>query len=399
MRIYDGDFTVRNIIADCTSRPHRAHPLGLDGPKDGTQIDLEKLNERLAEIPVEEIRRRRRRMNIFCEEVLVSADPDRGVEFNSLLMILAHYKVINDNKSLRLEEFLRRRARLQRVEEAVRRNVVVGFFDTLYWARRFRKSLEAKKNARMTMVPQLDVPEIYIQDDGDVDVTNAGLRTPSAPSTPIDHQAMSWTVGSDMGTPTFTIDPSASRPGLLDRSSSVQISPLASPTRPRAFSNTSPSETRDIPEDWHFAEALIEGYNRSRSPSPSPQHLDPDATSDAYGGLGLGAGARSRAQTLSATSPEARPRAGTLSVAGTPSAGVRSRAASSVNQQNVLDVLDTSAWGESIRRSFTTRGSIAGTRGSALRDASVEPMPPIPDTRPSTSSHAEGHDHEHTHER
>ena len=396
MRIYDGDFTVRNIIADCTSRPHRAHPLGLDGPKDSPQIDLEKLNERLSEIPVDEIRRRRRRMNIFFEEVLVSADPDRGVEFNSLLMILAHYKVINDNKSLRLEEFLRRRARLQRVEEAVRRNVVVGFFDTLYWARRFRKSLEAKKNARMTMVPQLDVPEIYIQDDDD-NVADSGRRTPSAPSTPIDHQTMSWTAGSDVGTPTFTIDPSASRSNI-DRSNSIQISPLASPTRPRTYSNVSPSDMRDIPEDWHFAEALIEGYNRSRSPSPSPQHLDPDATSDAYGGVGLGAGPRSRAQTLTATSPESRPRAGTLSVAGTPSAGVRSRAASSVNQQSVLDVLDTSAWGESIRRSFTTRGSTVGPR-STSREPSAEPMPSVPDTRPSSSSHAEGLDHGHPHER
>lgn len=40
-------------------------------------------------------------MNIFYEEVLVSSDPDRGVQFTSLLMILAHHKVINDNKSLR----------------------------------------------------------------------------------------------------------------------------------------------------------------------------------------------------------------------------------------------------------------------------------------------------------
>lgn len=31
----------------------------------------------------------------------------------------------------RLEEFLRRRARLQRVEEEVRRRIVVGFFDTM----------------------------------------------------------------------------------------------------------------------------------------------------------------------------------------------------------------------------------------------------------------------------
>ncbi|KAI4729071.1 hypothetical protein E4T49_03176 [Aureobasidium sp. EXF-10728] len=398
MRIYDGDFTVSNIIADCTSRPHRAHPLGLDGPKDGPQIDLEKLNERLSEIPVLEIQRRRKRMNIFYEEVLVSADPDRGVEFNSLLMILAHYKVINDNKSLRLEEFLRRRARLQRVEEAVRRNVVVGFFDTLYWARRFRKALEAKKDARMTMIPQLDVPEIFIQDDGE-DLTNTGHRTPSAPSTPIDHQTPSWIVGSDHGTPALTIDPTASRPNLRNRSDSIQLSPSASPTRSRAVSHSSHSEMRDIPEDWHFAEALIDGHNRSRSPSPSPQHLDADATLDAYGGLGLGAGPRSRAQTLSASGPEPRPRAGTLTVGGTPNAGNRSRATSSVNAQNVLDVLDTSAWGESIRRSFTTRGSSSGPHGSASRDASAEPMPSISDTQPTTFPHAEGHDHEHSHER
>lgn len=31
----------------------------------------------------------------------------------------------------RLEEFLRRRARLQRVDEAIRRRTVQGFFDTL----------------------------------------------------------------------------------------------------------------------------------------------------------------------------------------------------------------------------------------------------------------------------
>ena len=152
----------------------------------------------------------------------------------------------------------------------------------------------------------------------------------------------------------------------------------------------------EIPEDWHFAEALIEGgHNRSRSPSPSGQLLDPDAVSDAYGGLGAGTDARSRAQTLSASDP--RPRAGTLSVSGTPAAG-RSRASSSVQAQNVLDVLDTSAWGESIRRSFTTRASSVGARGSAEREASTEPMPPLPGARGSASSQGQGserYDHEH----
>lgn len=100
MRIYDGDFTVARLIEDC-SRPRRESGLPVDGQADPREIDLTKLNARLAELPVREIRRRRARMNKFYEEVLVSSDHDRGIAFTSLLMILAHYKVINDNKSLR----------------------------------------------------------------------------------------------------------------------------------------------------------------------------------------------------------------------------------------------------------------------------------------------------------
>jgi hypothetical protein len=101
MRIYDGDFTIGRLMEDCASTSRRASNLNLGGREPSPEIDLEKLNRRLAQLPIAEIRRRRRRMNIFYEEVLVSSDPDRGVQFTSLLMILAHHKVINDNKSLR----------------------------------------------------------------------------------------------------------------------------------------------------------------------------------------------------------------------------------------------------------------------------------------------------------
>ena len=97
MRIYDGDFTVSRILEDCTAT--RRESLTNSRVVDG--VDLDKLNERIKEIPVAEIRARRARMNIFYEEMLVSADPDRGISFNSCLMVLAHYNVINDSKSLR----------------------------------------------------------------------------------------------------------------------------------------------------------------------------------------------------------------------------------------------------------------------------------------------------------
>ncbi|GAB7348680.1 hypothetical protein MBLNU459_g7040t3 [Dothideomycetes sp. NU459] len=432
MRIYDGDFTVRTIIEDCKQRSANTSTLAFDGPSEPVKLDLERLNERLAEIPVEQIRRRRIRMNTFYEEVLVSADLDRGIEFNSLLMILAHYKVINDNKSLRLEEFLRRRARLQRVDEAVRRNIVIGFFDTLYWSRRFRRAVEGRKHARMTAVPQLDVPEIFVHDPAEADAERANrAHSPSslAPTTPIDREAPSWTTGSE---------PSADdRVGILrNRSESIQISPSASPTRgrfPRAGSSPtrsgsvhshSPSGSMGargtispVRENWHFAEALANaGQYRARSPSPT--HLDflhdndaddgAASSSPARGrastlsvaidpGTGLPYPARSRAPTLSVETGSAgagvgrsragtlsvqgydggmpaggRSRAGTLSVenggrsrAGTLSVedGARSRAGSSVSARDVLDVLDNSAWGESIRRSFTMRRTSSGGGG------------------------------------
>ncbi|KAG7131389.1 hypothetical protein HYQ46_009700 [Verticillium longisporum] len=96
---------------------------------------------------------------------MVSADPDRGISFTTVLMILAHYNIISDSKSLRLEEFLRRRARLQRVDEEVRRRIVLGFFDTLYYSRQFKKHKERKQAGRMTAVPQLDIPHIFVDDE------------------------------------------------------------------------------------------------------------------------------------------------------------------------------------------------------------------------------------------
>lgn len=100
MRIYDGDFTVSRIIEDC-SKPTQDHGLPVEGRKQTPEIDLRKLNDRLSELPIDEIRRRRARMNRFFEEMLNGSDPDRGINFTSLLITLAHYKVINDNKSLR----------------------------------------------------------------------------------------------------------------------------------------------------------------------------------------------------------------------------------------------------------------------------------------------------------
>ncbi|KAI9814449.1 MAG: calcium channel protein [Pycnora praestabilis] len=289
MRIYNGEHTVRNILEDCTVSQRNSDVNS--GVVDG--VDLKKLAKRLSQIPVDEIRERRKRLNRFYEEVLVSADPDQGIAFNSVLMIIAHYNVISDNKSLRLEEYLRRRARLQRVEEAVRRNVVIGFFDTMYWSRQFRKALESQRSARMTGIPQLDVPEIFVDDEDDI--ATAQRNSDPSSTTPI---AMG-----DLWRHASGSDTSPIRSRLRSRGESRPVSPTGS-----------------------------ERYNVSPQLSPCRPSYQDGGSYDADWQLSGG--------TESAVS-----------------GGGRSRHGSSVSRQDVLDVLDNSAWGESIRRSFTMRRS------------------------------------------
>ena len=179
MRIYaGGDHSVGRILENCAVEQR-----GNETPPPGTihGIDLAEMNRQLRMIDVHDVRRRRQRMEIFYQEILVSAHPERGVNFTSCLMILAHYNVISDSKALRLEEYLRRRARLQRVEEEVNRRVVKGFFDMMYWTRKFQDRLNFRHSARMVNVPQFAVPEIFIDDQdapGPGEQVGASLQDP-----------------------------------------------------------------------------------------------------------------------------------------------------------------------------------------------------------------------------
>ncbi|OCT49834.1 Calcium-channel protein cch1 [Cladophialophora carrionii] len=290
MRIYDGDFTVRAIKEDCSIQPgDPVRPPGrvVDG------LDLDKLAERVNQIPVKEIQQRRARLNVFYEEVMLTADPDRGIPFTAVLFLLTHYNVITDSRSLRLQEFLRRRARLQRVQETIRRNTVVGFFDTLHWSRKFKKAVERRRSGRLAAPPSLPVPEIFIEDPDD------------------NMEESSFTEPRD-----FT----ESRQSYTPKKQSVNLPPIDT-SLPSGSSLRSPSP--------------IDG-----SPASSPIRTRLGSVDTSYHG----------ATRSSPTTP-------TLS---------HSRQASNTGQldgQGMMESFDNSAWGESIRRSFTTRVRHDTSRG------------------------------------
>lgn len=332
MRIYDGEHTVGCILENC-----KVDTRGTETP-DGVVhgIDIAKLNRSLSTINVSEIRRRRAKLELFSQEVLVSADPDRGIPFTTCLMILANYNVITDKNSLRLEEFLRRRYRLQRVREQVRLNVIKGFFDTLHFSRVFRRSKELRHSARMMTVPQFPVPEIYVEgQDWHSPIIDVFPPSPTEAVSPIEPSS-DRAIG--LGTGLGTSPPSPT--GLRNRGNSFGSSPSRS-------------------ERSYDASPVL----RPRRPSEQDEGFDPinidgaaDLTSlDTWAAGGAKAGRHQRQiSALSATS------------ASGPSTGERDRDRDRERERvrdartggaisDALEVFDNSAWGESIRRSFTIR--------------------------------------------
>ena len=292
MRIYDGEHSVHEILENCHEDTR-----GADSPAGIVHgVNIAKLNERINTINVKEIRRRRARLDIFYQEVLVNADPLRGINFTSCLMILAHYNVIMDSKSMQLEEFLRRRARLQRVEEEVNRRIVIGFFDTMYWSRRFRHRRDLRQSAHMMTVPSFGIPEILVEDEDATTPRTEHFPTMPVAGSPVENQGL--------GSGSFSAFDDGfrrrSNSGTTSRASnSYNGSPQLTPTRP------SPSDDGTSP--WRYD--------------------------------------------------------GTTSHSSIADSASRSRAVSAVDRQNALEVFDNSAWGESIRRSFTMGRNAARGRG------------------------------------
>ena len=165
-----------------------------------SDIDLHLLRNSIDRLPVEEIKERRRNFNILYEEAMLSAD-NRGISFTRMLLMLAHYKFIDDNKALRyeslkfwtdgsLDEFLRRRAKLVRVTDAVSEKICRGFFQTLYWRRQFLAHYNSTSSStggftgvgmffaecELTIVPSIVVEE---SESAGPEISNPRLALPS----------------------------------------------------------------------------------------------------------------------------------------------------------------------------------------------------------------------------
>jgi hypothetical protein len=197
------------------------------------------------------------------------------------------------------------------VDEETRRRIVQGFFDTLYevdralnegllltdgyryWSRKFKRHMETKRSARMTEIPQLSVPEIFV-DEGEENPFEAGEgsssqgRRPPLPTINTDvekHRTSAWT------TDTSPRDSGLQHPLSFPRTSGGGLSPPASPLQsgfqmsPSARSSgelshrgssISPAQARDMLDDSIWVESIRKSKTIRRS----------DRTTYRYGDLG-----------------------------------------------------------------------------------------------------------------
>jgi len=231
----------------------------------------------------------------------------------------------------------------------------------------------------MTGVPQFSVPEIFVDEPAHEDTTVgpfdgnvSGLGPPSpvssAPSSPMMQAgAMTPESSSETGAASDLLGRRLGNLPPLDtrtRSGSIQISPTASPTTYKFPGLTSPStrsptatrqlghhpspSTGSVGENWHLAEALSRPSSQDGGSGNNPFSAAPRSpvTPHRHG------------RTLS-----------TRDAAGSDNEEARSRASSNVSAQDVLEVLDSSVWGESIRKSFSTRRPASGESSKTTRDS------------------------------
>ena len=194
----------------------------------------------------------------------------------------------------------------------------------LYWSSRFRKARKAKQSGNMTTVPQFSVPEILVDGSDSPNRSEPNSIVPS-PVPSVSSGMCSFdgvmSTGNDAATATPPASPRRRTNPTQAAAPSVMVSGPVSAAHGRTKSENPRVSLRPMSD-------LFSGEARLSRTLSQPSIYDRDLLMAAEDGYDSSDGN---------------------------SVGARSRAGSAVEAQNVLDVLESSAWGESIRRSFSTR--------------------------------------------
>ena len=268
VRLYPVEYSVPNLLRSTVPEP------GTPAKRIATgahySVDVPKLRSQIAQIDYTKVRERRRQYVRLFNEAKMSAEPGRGISFTSMLLMLAHYKLIDDEKALQVDELLVRRAKMERVEDLVNLDRVRGLLRTIYWRRRF---LRSRLESRVLAAAQQDgIPAIVLD-----------LTTPGEESDPLQGTPMYQTPAGSANTVAPSTPPQRNR-------SSTQRSPRTpgTPENPprSSFDHPLDANLSVSSSGYHHANTSNASYATALSVTPTGSERGGRASTDSRRSLG-----------------------------------------------------------------------------------------------------------------
>ncbi|EPY53194.1 calcium channel Cch1 [Schizosaccharomyces cryophilus OY26] len=189
-RIYRDDFSVTNLVSKTRGGNDTSNLFIDDEFNLSININLDGLDNTLLDLDIEEIRKRRKSLNLLYTELMML--PGNVVSFSDMLMVIVLHKVVDHKRVLPISDFIRRTYVLSRLEETFRFEKLMDLIETSNLRRAFLNHLKEKKlateNPFITLeeVSSLSVPvfsEASSQnglDPGHLQITpSLGTRSPS----------------------------------------------------------------------------------------------------------------------------------------------------------------------------------------------------------------------------
>ncbi|CAO1624241.1 unnamed protein product [Sympodiomycopsis kandeliae] len=224
-------------------------------PRHGKSYNVDRLKEYLAQVDHEEIELRRNRFNRMWHEAMIlsessseeeaseDANRTKGLSFNDMLTLIAHYKLIDDNRALTVEELVERRKLNDKIDDRINLERVRGVMRMTYLRYRFH-TLRAER--QKAVHADSDAHHAISEQDEDVFADNKAMDIASTSASP--------------ARPMLRLDTSALDDDYDDNHKG--FSPLPSP-KDMSLRLSSTSDRPDVAELERRASPLLESFSGS----------------------------------------------------------------------------------------------------------------------------------------
>lgn len=109
IKVHDEPWTVKTILENSKAKTN-----------DKYCVDIQALNKELRTYPTQWFAEKRERYEKFCQHAFLLADPDRGINFHSLLLQFPFYKDMDYSKCLKLHDYIRYRDIERRITSRIK---------------------------------------------------------------------------------------------------------------------------------------------------------------------------------------------------------------------------------------------------------------------------------------